>query len=140
MWQHVSAYLGGRGVDAYKIVKVGLLGAQLDHPAITLGNLSCIGTQVVETNHLFLQRKRISRFKQKLLKSKICPDIGLTYLLRLCTDQLGIAGVLGPMSDCPLQRPKVGVIHLPVVDKNCDSPGNGEMLIKIVIHLAVVKC
>ena len=67
MWRHISAYLGGRGVDAYKIVKVGLLGAQLDHPAITLGNLSCIGTQVVETNHLFLQRKRIRRFKQKLL-------------------------------------------------------------------------
>ena len=67
MWRHVSVYLGGCGVDAYKIVKVGLLGAQLDHPAITLGNLSCIGTQVVETNHLFLQRKRISRFKQKLL-------------------------------------------------------------------------
>ena len=67
MWRHISAYLGGCGVDAYKIVKVGLLGAQLYHPAVTLGNLSCIGTQVVETNHLFLQRKRISRFKQKLL-------------------------------------------------------------------------
>ena len=58
MWQHISAYLGGCGVDADEIVKVGLFGAQFDHPSIALGDLSRIRTQVVEANHLLLHRKK----------------------------------------------------------------------------------
>ena len=65
MWRHISAYLGGRGVDAYKIVKVGLLGAQFDHPAVALGNLSSIRTQVVEANHLFLNKRKVSSERQR---------------------------------------------------------------------------
>ena len=56
---HISTHLSSCGVDANKIVKVSLLGSQLDHPAITLGNLSRVGTQVVEAHHLFLHREKV---------------------------------------------------------------------------------
>ena len=52
-------------MDAYKIVKVGLLGAQLNHPAIALGDLPCIGTQVVETNYLLLHGKKGGQFQNQ---------------------------------------------------------------------------
>ena len=58
MWSATSAHLCGCGVNAYEIVKVGLLGTQFDHPTIALGDFSSIGTKVVEANHLFLKRKQ----------------------------------------------------------------------------------
>ena len=54
---HISSYLCSRGMNSYKVVKVGLLGTQLDHPAIALGNLPSIGSQVVKSYHLFLQKQ-----------------------------------------------------------------------------------
>jgi hypothetical protein len=32
-----------------------------------------------------------------------------TYIERLDTDQLSVAGILGPVRDCPLQRPEVQI-------------------------------
>ena len=44
-------------MNSYKVVKVGLLGTQLDHSTIALGNLPSIGSQVVKSYHLFLQKQ-----------------------------------------------------------------------------------
>ena len=98
-------------MDANKIVKVCLLGAQLDHPTIALGHLSCIGAQVVEANHLLLHRRKGGQ----LINPGTTEELYLAYLLGLDTDQLGIARILRPMSDGPLQWPEVGVIHLAMV-------------------------
>ena len=70
-------------MNSYKVVKVGLLGTQLDHSAIALGNLPSIRSQVVKSNNLFLQNRPINKAVKKSLKSiaKVtCCDLTQTNL------------------------------------------------------------
>jgi hypothetical protein len=66
-----------------------LSGAHLDAQPEPLSDLSSIGTQVVETNHLLIEG--------------------------LDADQLGVAGILGTMGQGPLQRPEACVVDLYIV-------------------------